>query len=455
MHKFFKKINNKIKQGDGKFMEKKDFEIKQGIKAHFIKTDLFKTNMISCIITVPLIRENVTKNALIVSMLRRGTANFKTQLDLSRELENLYGAAFECGIDKYGDNQILKFYADSINDKFALNQEEILKNTLNILLDIICNPLLENGKFKEEYLKVEKENLSKIIKSKIDDKDLYAYETCISKMYGDNGFGLYKYGYLEDLENITVENLTEHYNNLIQNSKMDIFISGDFDEKYIKEIILNNQNIQKLRPRIENYILNNELTEKKQTPENVNEITETMDVTQGKLVIGMDVNADCDKLQFKTLLYNIVLGSGANSLLFQNVREKESLAYSIKSLYVKQKANIFIRAGIEIPNFEKAVRLIEEQLEIMKKGEFSDNDLASAKEYVKAGIVAIETEQDTGIVYYIGQEISKTDTTLEEYLKNIEEITKQDIMEIAQNIKINTVYFLKNEKEEADANHTK
>ena len=94
---------------------------------------------------------------------------------------------------------------------------------------------MENGKFKEEYLKVEKENLSKIIKSKIDDKDLYAYETCISKMYGDNGFGLYKYGYLEDLENITVENLTEHYNNLIQNSKMDIFISGDFDEKYIIE----------------------------------------------------------------------------------------------------------------------------------------------------------------------------------------------------------------------------
>lgn len=158
----------------------------------------------------------------------------------------------------------------------------------------------------------------------------------------------------------------------------------------------------------------------------------------------MDVNAKCDKLQFKTLLYNIIFGSGANSLLFQNVREKASLAYSIGSLYVKQKANIFIRAGIEIPNFEKAVNLIKEQLEMMRKGEFSEEDLMSAKEYVKAGIVAIETEQDTGIVYYIGQEISKTNTGLEEYIKNIEEITREDIIEIANSVDINTIYFLKN-----------
>lgn len=266
-------------------MDKKDFEIKPGIKAHLIKTDLFKTNMISAIITVPLTKENVTKNALLVSMLRRGTANLKTQTEISKELENLYGAGFECGIDKFGDNQILKFYIDSINDKFSLNNEEILKNTINILLDIMFNPLLENGKFKEEYLNVEKENLSKIIKSKIDDKDFYAFETCISKMYSDNGFGLYKYGNLEDLEKIDVDTLTEYYKTLIQNSKIDIFVSGDYDEENVKNIIINNENIYKLRPRIENYILNNEFTECKEPVENINEITEKMDVTQGKLVI--------------------------------------------------------------------------------------------------------------------------------------------------------------------------
>ncbi len=426
-------------------MEKKEKEIKQGIKLHLIKTDLFKTDMMSVILTTPLTRENVTKNALIVSMLRRGTANLKTQVEISKKLENLYGAGFECGVDKYGDNQLLRFYIDSINDQFAFDQnEEILKNALTILLEIVCNPLLENGKFKKEYLDVEKENLARIIESKIDDKDLYAYENCISNMYGDQGFGLYKYGYLEDLEAINVDNLTEHYHNLIQNSKLDIFVSGNFDESKVEKIVCENENIQKLKPRIENYVLNNEMTEDKPKVENVKEVIEQTDVVQGKLVMGLDVASKCEKVQFKAMLYNILLGSSANSLLFQNVREKASLAYSIKSVYVKQKANIFIRAGIEIANFEKAVDLIKKQLEMMKNGEFSDADLVAAKEYVKAGINAIETEQDTGIIYYIGQEISKTNTTLDDYRKNIDAVTKQDIIEIANNAQLNTIYFLKN-----------
>lgn len=378
-------MKNNKKAKERNFMDKKEIEIKQGIKLHFIKTDLFKTDMLSAIITVPLTRENVTKNALIVSMLRRGTNNLKSQIEISKEMENLYGAAFECGIDKYGDNQLLRFYIDSINDKFTLQKkEEILQKSLEILLDIVCNPLLENGKFKQEYLEVEKENLAKMINSKIDDKDLYAYEACISNMYGDKGFGLYKYGYLEDLEEINVDNLTEHYHELIQNSKIDLFVSGDFDEKNVEKIVCENEQIKALRPRVENYVLNNELTEKKQKIEKIKEVQEETDVVQGKLVIGMDVMAEGEKLQFKTMLYNIILGSSANSLLFQNVREKASLAYSIKSLYVRQKANIFIRAGIEIPNFEKAVGLIKEQLEIMKKGEFSEENLQCAKEYVKA-----------------------------------------------------------------------
>ena len=114
-------------------------------------------------------------------------------------------------------------------------------------------------------------------------------------MYGNSGFGLYKYGYEEDLENINVDNLTEHYNNLIQSSKIDIFISGDYDEENVKKILIENQNINKLKPRIENYILNNEFTETKGKIEKVNEVQEKMDVTQGKLVIGMDVNSNIDK----------------------------------------------------------------------------------------------------------------------------------------------------------------
>ena len=114
-------------------------------------------------------------------------------------------------------------------------------------------------------------------------------------------------------------------------------------------------------------------------------------------------------------------------------------------MYVKQKSNIFIRAGIEIPNYEKALKLIKEQLEIMRRGEFSEDDVASAKEFVKSGIRAIETEQDTGIVYCFGQEISKINTSVEEYLAKVQSITKEDIIEIANSIEIHTIYFLRNE----------
>ncbi len=424
-------------------MNKVSIEIKQGIKLHCIKTDLYKTDISCIIITTPLKRETVTKNALIPFMLRRGTNNLPSQYLINKELENMYGASFNCGIDKMGDNVILKFYIESISNEFALNNEDILKANIENILDIVFNPVQEEGILKDDFLKIEKENLKDVIESKIDDKDSYALGRCISEMYGDKGFGLYKYGYTEDIENITIQEMTEYYNWLIQNSKIDIFISGNIDENNIKKLLEENENIKKLRPRIENYILNNEYTESKQIVEKEKEIEEKMDVTQGKLVIGLDIMSDVENLQAISLVYNAILGDGANSMMFKNVREKASLAYSAKSTFVKQKLNIFIRCGIQIENYEKALEIIKLQLENIKKGEFSEEDICNAKTYLISGIKNVEEEQDTEIVYYIGQEISKTNISIEEYIQKIEKVTKEDIVNLANTINLNTIYFLR------------
>ena len=425
-------------------MSKESFDLKQGIKAHVINTDLYKTNMICVIITMPLDRENVTKNALIPFMLRRGTQKYPDQYILNRELEKMYGASFDCGIDKTGDNQILKFYIDTVNNDYTLDKENILEKSIDMLLEIVFNPILENGNLKEEFLKVEKDNLKRVIESKIDDKDTYSLEACVSSMYGEKGYGLYKYGYVEDIENININDLSNHYFEMIQNAKIDIFLSGNFEAKDVKDILEKNENIKKLKPRIGNYILNNEFTESKQKVENYSEIIENMNITQGKLVLGLDILSTMENLRATALVYNAILGDGASSMLFQNVREKAGLAYSTRSKFIKQKLNIFIRCGIQIEDYEKALNLIKEQLENIKLGNFSDEDILNAKSYLVSGIKAIKEDQDSEIVFYIGQEISKRNITIEEYIEQVEYVSKEEIMSFAKDVQINTVYFLRN-----------
>lgn len=424
-------------------MNKTSFELKQGIKAHFIKTDLYKTDLSCIIITTPLKRETVTKNALIPFLLRRGTKKLPNISEINKKLEDMYGASFNCGIDKMGDNVVLKFYIESINNEYALNNEDVLKMNLESLLDIVFDPVQKDDLLNEEFLSLEKENLKKVINKKIDDKDSYALEACISKMYGDEKFGLYKYGYIEDIDSITIKDVSEYYNWLIQNSKIDIFVSGDLNEDEVKEFLNQNNNIKKLRPRTENYILNNEFTESKQIVENVNEITEKMEVTQGKLVMGLDIVSNMENLQVVSVVYNAILGDGANSMMFQNVREKAGLAYSARSTFIKQKLNIFIRCGIQIENYEKAVKIIKEQLENIKNGKFTEEDIKNSKTYLISSLKSVEEEQDTEIIYYIGQEISKMNMTIEEYIEKIKNVTKEQIIELANSVYLNTIYFLR------------
>lgn len=423
---------------------KNTLELKQGIKIHLINSKAYKTDLSCVFLTTALTRENVTYNALIPFLLRRGTNTFKDQYIINQKLDNMYGASLNLGVDKYGDNVVLKFYIESINNEYAFDSENILKESINMLIDIVFNPLKKDGKLNEEFLEVEKDNLRKVIESKIDDKDSYALDSCISSMYGENGFGLYKYGYLEDIENITIDSITEYYNNLIDNAKIDIFVSGNINAEEVKKYVEENENINLLKPRIENYKLNNEFTESKEKVEKPKEIFEQMNVTQGKLVIGLDILEKVDNFQATAIMFNSILGDGANSMLFQNVREKEGLAYSARSSFVKQKLNIFIRCGIQIENYNKALEKIKEQLENIKNGNFTEENIENAKTYLISGIKNIKEEQDTEIVFYIGQEISKTNLEPDEYINRIKDVKKEDIVNFAKLIQINTIYFLKN-----------
>ena len=266
-------------------------EIKKGINLHLIKTNKFKTNLITAVISIPLSRENVTFDAVIPAVLRRGTSNIKTQEEISKKLEEMYGAEFDCGVEKIGDNHVLKFYLEALNDNYLPeeNKENLAKEGLSLLLDIIFNPYIEQDAFKEEYVESEKNNVKILIESKIDNKNAYALNRCIEEMYENKPYGLYKFGYTEDLKNINSKNLYEHYKEILNTAKIDIYFSGDINTNEIESIVRDNENIQKLESREAKIIIagNKEIEEKE-----IKNKEEKMDITQGKLVLGLDVETN-------------------------------------------------------------------------------------------------------------------------------------------------------------------
>ena len=422
-------------------------ELKNGITLHLINTDKFKTNLIAMFLSTSLTRKNVTKNAVLSSVLRRGTQNLKTQEDISKKLEEMYGAEFNSGLDKIGKNHVLKFYIESVNDEYLpQNVNNMLKQSIDILLDVVLNPLVEDNKLNKEYVEQEKENIRQIIEAKKDNKAAYASFRCMEEMYKDSPLGLYKYGYIEDLKEINEQNLYDYYKSLIKNCKIDIFVSGNLENTNIEEII-NQDNFSNLNERNADFNINK--PDKKSVLEKERLIEESQEVTQGKLVIGYDVGFNEEMLnnidyKYIGIVYNSILGGTANSKLFQNVREKESLAYTTNSNFSYVSGNVFVNAGIDISNFKKALDISKKQVENMRNGEFDETDIENAKKTIISNILSIDDEQDTEIIYFLGQALSGKKVTLEEYVDMINKVKKEQIVEFAKMVKINTIYFLKN-----------
>ena len=430
------------------------------IKIKRFENNKFKTNEIAVFVTIKQTQENATKNALIPAVLRRGSANFQNQLEISKKLENMYGANFNCGVDKSGDYIILKFFIETINNEYSDSKENLAQEAFNLLTDIVFNPLIENDGFNINYVKQEKDNLAKIINSKKDDKANYAYQRCVEEMFKNNPYGIYKYGSLQDLEKINEKNLYEYYLNIIRNSQIFIYINGknansiNVDENInnnFKIAFNNNSNENNENDDFQEKNENAEIEDNKNTEikdnknvkivalQPINIVKEKLDVTQGKLIIGL--NAPSEN-KYAVTMYNTILGGGANSKLFQNVREKESLAYYASSRYIRRKDAIIIRTGIELANYDKAVKVIKEQLEEMKKGNISDYELSSAKTLILASLKLIPESQEDIMAFDFDQDVFNENLTFEQYYKKIENITANEIIDVANQVKINTIYYL-------------
>ena len=399
------------------------------MKIKKIETKKFKTNVYALYLTIPLTKENVTYNALIPTVLKRGCEKYNNQLEISKKLEEMYDATFGIGITKVGNNEVLKFYLESLNNNYLPNNEDLSKTSIEMLLNIVMKPYLVNGKFDDDYVEQEKENLKKVIESRKDNKDTYATNRLLEEMFKEEPYGLYKFGNIDEIDNITSEKLYEKYKELIKNSEKYLYIVGDVENLNIESYNIDEKEIT----------ISKEFPVKVSEKENI--VKEQMDVTQGKLVIGLNTP---NNKQEVIALYNTILGKGANSKLFLNVREKEGLAYSAGSTYLKRNNAIIISTGIEVSKYNKAVEVIKKQLKDMKDGNITEKEMKDAKQFINAGLNLINESSENMIEYRFDKDLYNEEIDIEKYRKEIEEIKKEDIVKVAKQIKIDTIYFLGN-----------
>jgi predicted Zn-dependent peptidase len=414
----------------------------KNVNLHIIKTKKFKTNLINVFLKRPLRQDEVSKNALLTMVLGRGSKNYPNTKVLSEELENLYGAAFVWDTAKKGEKNIIRIAFQMVNDMYV-KDDHVFKKGLSILNDFINNPLVENNKFNEEYVKQEKKNLIERIEAQKNDKMRYAYDRCIEEMCKGEPFALSEYGSVEDVNKITPEELYSHYEDIIKSSEIDLCVVGNVKKDEIEKIIEENLkfNVDSVVPVKREKISG--------AREEVQVVTDEMDINQGKLTLGYKTNvAYEDKLYNPLVVYSSILGGGVNSKLFKNVREKESLCYYVFSRIEKFKSLMFIGSGIEFDKYERAIEVIGEQIDSMKKGDFNEDDIISAKNSIITSVRSMTDSAGMLSDFYYTQSISKTNDSIEEIIEKIRRVSKEEIIEVASKIQLDTIYFLKNKGEE-------
>ena len=414
----------------------KTLEIGKNVKLTLIPESKFKTNLISVYIQRKLDRNEVTKNALLPGILKSGCNKYKTLGQLTDREEELYGSYLHAGASKRGESQVLGFSILSVNEKYL--DEKILGQCIEFLNEIINNPLVIDGGFNEEYLNIEKEILKDSIMSIINDKGNYAMKRTNEIMFEGEPYSINGKGYIEDLDNIDRVSLYEHYKEVLKTSPIEIMIEGEFEETEVVELIkekfqFDRGNIIDI-PKEEYY---------KEVDE-VKEVKETMDIAQGKLVMGYRCNVDYldEEKYYSLLLGSRILGGGADSKLFINVREKESLCYTIYSTIQKSKSTMMVCSGIEAQNYEKTVNLVKEQVQKLKDGDITESEISNAKIAFINSLNSLNDEIGRISDFYFSQSISKNKSDLDQIKNMINKSTKEDIVEAVKNIELDTIYFL-------------
>lgn len=401
---------------------------------HLIKTNKFKTLFFKVILSEKLIKDDITIRNLLLDNLLSSSLDYPTMRDVSIKRQDLYGASISMVSRRIGNHAFIEYTMSILNPRFT--EESMLKDSIEFYSNLLYKPNVKNGSFDEELFEMSKENLRKEILMTNERPDVYGFtrfKECIDK---NAEFSYHQSGYLQDLDSITSSSLYEYYNHVLDNDICDIYVIGDFDFNEVELLIKDNFRFKNTK-RTDSYeiVLSNDRNKK--------EVIEDSSFNQSKLFIGFKLtDFNLDDKKYALILFNIIFGNSPESRLFKEVREEKSLAYSITSAYRRLDNFYYVSAGISFINYEKVLSTIKKCLADIQNNGITDEELDKAK-VLYLSILNDAMESPSSIVDLYFTELYFGNDSFEKQLKMSQSITKEDIIRVANLLKIDTIYLLK------------
>lgn len=410
---------------------------------HLINTDKLKTITIRVVFHTPIKKEEITKRTLISDILLQSSKKYNSRRDMIIESEELYDVDIAANNQRLGNYIFTSFNLQVLMDKYT--EEGNLEKAIEFLSEIILNPDVKDNKFDKEMLELVKHN-SKVTLNSIKEKSTsYSMIRMAESFAKDSPISYRIVGYLDDLEDINTENLYNCYYKMIDNDYVDIFVVGDFNNKEMLSTIKKYFKFKKIKKSKEPYILDYIKPRKRKLI-----AKETIDNTQSKLAIAAPISKLTQyERNYSLIIADLILGGGVDSKLFKEVREENSLCYTIRSFVNRLDNLMIINAGIDKNNYSKTVKLIGEKLEDMKKGRFTTKDIEVAKEYYFSSLEDIDENENKMINEVISEELLGIEP-IKDRIEIMNKIRKQDIVRVCKKINIDTIFLLEGVKHEED-----
>lgn len=419
-------------------MSAKVYKLADGVDGLFVKNERFNTTSVSFNFYLPLKKATAAEYALLPFILTTCGAEYPDFSRLNYKLNKLYGARLDATAEKTGDYQLLKMRISVIDDRFTFESESLLKQAINMLLSLVFLPKTENGAFCETDLAREKRKAIEHINGEKSEKRIYAKNRLIEEMYKDEAYGIPKCGTVEDVEKITGESLFAAWRDMLETAYVRIIIIGAalparlFDDISRNFTDCKRHNITDCTNSKPTAFLSEPVT-----------VTEKMPVQQGKLVMGFSAEMiGDDSVTLPLMVMTDIFGGGPYSRLFSNVREKMSLCYYCSASSVRIKGLLTVESGVESQNADKTEKAVIEQLDAVKKGEFSDFEFESSLKSIKDSLSTYNDSQNSLDAWYSVKAYNKELYSPEDIAEKLAEITRDDVIKAADGVKLHTVYKL-------------